>query len=185
MTDVRLELANPNQYESVEAYVQQHLLPVITELHRLTNELLAPGSTAEEFAVDMVPSKSTVDVFQRLDRHLASAPKHASFDGSSYFTFSKELLRSKQVKVQLSAMVYVKGGGTADFRLVRDDGMPIDNSQFECVGSAIRQVSRILPFGDFFGGISADSRTYYIEASRADVRCLPVCRRFSLSFVFI
>jgi len=185
MPGIRLELAPLEPFESHEEYVKRHVAPFLTELHRITTEFFVPGSTAEELAVDMSPSVPCSERFCRLDQHVDPSPKHVIFDGSRYFSLPKELVRSKQVKVQFVAVAYVKLDGTADFRLVRDDGMRIENSFFHVSGSEVQTITRILPFGDQKGSISPDSRTYYIEAGRFDTFSIPVCRRFSLSFVYI
>lgn len=183
MTGMRIDLANPDHSESIREYIEKHLAPTATELHRLLNELLAPGSTAEECSVDMVPDTSG-DYFRRLTRRLENTAKHVVFDGSEYFSLPKNLLKSKQAKVQLTAVLYVKGRGEADFRLVRDDGDIIQPSLIRTTNSEPTTHTCTLPFGDQPGCISPDRRTYYIEAGTVS-RCLPVCRRFSLSFVYI
>jgi hypothetical protein len=185
MTGIRLELADPDDYPDLPTYIEQHVAPVAAELHRLANELFSPGSTAEELAVDMMPKKHPGSDFSRLDRRVDESPKHVIFDGSEYFSLPKELLRSKQAKVQFVATVYVKGGGGAEFRLVRDDGMVIENSLFYVSGSKLQTRSYIVPFGEHAGCITPDSRTYFIEGGMATTGSLPVCRRFSLSFVYI
>lgn len=186
MTGLRLDLANPGAYRD---YVAEHLAPVATELHRVVNELLAPGATsAEEWSVDMVPEISD-SVFRQLDQPLHPSGKSTVFDGAEYFTLPKELLRAKQLKVQLVAVVYGKAmdgwDSTVDFRLVRDDGMVITNSTFFCNEGEPTPFYRTLPFGDTPGSISPDKRTYYIEGRSEYGHSLPVCRRFSLSFVYI
>jgi len=185
MSGSRLELANPNTFESPKEYVEKHLAPLVTELHRVTNELLSPGSSsAEEWGVDMVPSKADA-IFRRLDKRVDDSPKHVIFDGSEYFSLPKELLRAKQAKIMFTAVLYTKGKGEAQFRLVRDDGVVVENSViYVSEQHTVATYTRHLPFGDQPGSISPDSRTYYIEAS-SQGRCIPVCRRFSLSFVYI
>lgn len=185
MSGIRLELANPEAYSSPSEYIEQHLAPVATELHRMMNELSVPGSTAEADAVDMVSSVPGSSGFNRLDERLHDYPKHVIFDGSGYFSLPKELLRQKRVKVQFVATVYVQGPGSAAFRLVRDDGMFLIESEFHTTSQLPVTVSYRLPFGEQPWCITPDSRTYYIEAMRTGGSCLPVCRRFSLSFVYI
>lgn len=184
MTGVRLELANPHDYKSPADYVEQHLAPVATELHRITNELLEPGATsAEEWAVDMVPP-SRSENFQRLDRPLLRLAKHVVFDGSEYFLISKDVLRSKQLKVQLSATVYVHENGTAVFRLVDSLGDAIENSVISTNSREPETVSVVLPFGEQRGCIHPSRQTYFIEACSPH-GIIPVCRRFSLSFIYL
>jgi hypothetical protein len=178
-------LANPQSFDSVQAYIEDHLAPVSAELHRLANELFVPGSTAEEHAMDMVPDPAAKQYFSRLDRRLDPSPKHVIFDGSEYFSLPKDLLRNKQAKVQLTAVLYVKGQGEADFRLVRDDGEVIDDSLIRVISERAVIRSAILPFGDLPRCVSPDSRVYYIEAGSLERSCIPVCRRFSMSFVYI
>lgn len=184
MTGLRIQLPDPSSCASPLEYIERHLAPAATELHRIVNELLAPGATsAEECSMDMVPGKCSGS-FSRLDKRLDESPKHVIFDGSEYFSVPTEILRAKQLKVQLTAVLYVKGKGAADFRLVRDDGAIIRGSSIHVSDKLAMEYSRIVPFGDHPDCISPDSRTYYIEAATLD-RCVPVCRRFSLSFVYI
>lgn len=186
MPGIRLELANPAAYESPQQYIERHLAPVLSELHRLANEFCTPGSTSEAIDADMTPDPHHYsDQWQRFTHHLDSAPKHVIFDGSEYFSFPKELLRAKQVKVQLVAQVYVKGSGKAHFRLTRSDDSVVGGSSFTIEGPVLQTVTKTLFFGDTRGSISPDSQTYYIEAAGYSARDLPVCRRFSLSFIFI
>ncbi len=190
MTGIRVQLDNPALYDSPRAYVEQHLAPAVTELHRLINELLSPGcSSSEEWAVDMVSTGPFASGFQPLDGLLQRAPKHVTFDGTEYFSLPKELLRSKQVKVQFTAVVYGKplgkSCGPVAFRLVRGDGMVVDNSEFQVTTEEPETVSRTLSFGDQRGSISPELRDYIIEGMCVGGRTLPVCRRLSLSFVYI
>src|SRR5215216_4530947 len=107
MSGVKIELANPNAYASPREYIETHLAPVVAELHRITNELIVPGSSSgEEWAMDMVPSVR--GAFSPLDRRLDNSPKHVVFDGAAHKSIPTELLRTKQLKVQLTAVVYVK-----------------------------------------------------------------------------
>ena len=190
MSGARIELANPEAYSSPEVYVEEHLVPVAMELQRVVNELLTPGSTsAEEWASDMVPSGPFNGEFQPLDEHLHLAAKHVTFDGAQYFSLPKEHLRSKQVKVQFTAVVYGKKLhkhlAPVAFRLIRADGMVIDNSEFQVTTEEPETVSRILPFGELRGCVSPERHDYIIEGKCPGVRMLPVCRRLSLSFVYI
>lgn len=185
----RVELANPNLYATPQEYIETHLVPVVAELKRVTEELLAPGSTSSEaWEADMVPECSD-ETWSRLDQPLVVTGKHAVFDGSEYESIPKELLRQKQLKVQLSAVVYAKHNysaqDTVEFRLVRDDGMVIRESHIATHDSKPIGVTRVLPFGDVHGCISPQKRTYYIEGCSPSRTSLPVCRRFALSFVYI
>jgi hypothetical protein len=189
MTGIRVELANPETYASPGEYVEQHLAPVVTELHRITNELLSPGATsAEEWSVDMRPETPSAD-WRSLDRRLEETAKHVTFDGSQYFTLPAELLRAKQLKVQLTAVVYGKPVGKrlheVEFRLSRADGIAIDNSTFCVTTTTPVTINRILPFGGQVGSIAAELRDYVIEARCVSRLTVPVCRRLSLSFVYV
>lgn len=190
MSGIRLELANPNEYASPKEYVEKHLAPVVTELHRAVEELLKPGaSSAEEWAVDMVPNIISDREFQPFGVPIKSRAKHVVFDGSEYFSLPEALKSQKQVKVQLQAVVYVKGPGAADFRLVDDEGFVISNSSFG-VASIHGQNNpfthtQALGFGAMSGLIQPELRTYYLQGRRVHGGAVPVCRRFSLSFIYI
>jgi hypothetical protein len=186
MPGVRIELANPNTYDSPREYVVQHLAPIVAELHRITNELIAPGATsAEEWGMDMGPSAATCGAFSPLDRRLDNSPKHVVFDGAAYQSIPKEILRAKQLKVQFSALVYVKGKGDACFRLVRDDGAVVANSHITCSGKEPALITRTLPFGDAPNAVAPKQQTYIIEGKGLDPGAIPVCRRLSLSFIYV
>lgn len=192
MTGVRLELANPNDYKSPADYVEQHLAPVATELHRITNELLEPGATsAEEWLVDMVPERGFKrGDFSKLSKRLYNDAKHADFDGSAYFSLPKELLRSKQAKVQFSATVYgypVPGGtvGTVRFRLVDSDNGFIQGSSLYTTSTMPVTLTATLPFGDYQFAVKPFKARYYIQGASSDPLFLPVCRRLSLSFIYL
>lgn len=189
MSGSRLELANPDAYGSPREYIERHLAPAVAELHRVTNELLTPGSTsAEDAAVDMVSEAGGIH-WQQLDKRLQDTAKHVVFDGSTYFTLPKDLLKSKQVKVQLIATVYahsVNKPGTVQFRLVRgDNGEVINGSFFETSSVAPVTVSRDLPFNEADHCIQPHRCTYFIVGRADKPGVFPVCRRFSLSFVYI
>lgn len=182
----RVELANPNQYASPREYIEEHLVPVIAELSRITNELIAPGATsAEAWEVDMVPSAPTLGAFSPLDRRLEDSAKHVVFDGAEYESIPKELLRQKQLKVQLTAVVYVKGGSDVIFRLVSEDGQVMENSHICCCDDVPVVVTRILPFGDQPNCVAPLRKQYIIQGKGLDLGAIPVCRRFSMSFVYI
>lgn len=182
----RIELTNPNLCATPQEYIEKHLAPAVTELQRLINELTAPGSTsAEDGSVDMVSSESSRFVFHPLDRRLDTRPKHVVFDGTEYLSVSKELLRQKQLKVQFTATVYSKGKGLAEFRLVRDDGVIILGSTFETDCHEPTTFTHTLPFGNAEGCVAPEKRSYIIQARSIDRAAIPVCRRFSMSFVYI
>lgn len=186
MTGARVELANPNQYASPKEYIEKHLAPVVAELHRITNELATPGSTsAEEWGADMVPSSPIINSFAPLDKRLDESPKHVVFDGSSYLSIPKELLRQKLLKVQLTALVYVKGEGDVLFRLVRDDGAVVANSHINSCSTQPELISRTLPFGDAPNSVAPKQHRYIIQGKGLDLGAIPVCRRFSMSFIYV
>lgn len=182
----RVELANPHLYATPQEYVEKHLVPTVTELQRLINELAAPGSaSAEDGSVDMVPAKTERFVFRSLDKRLEEKPKHVVFDGAEYLSVSKELLRQKQLKVQLSATVYALGKGDVEFRLVRDDDVIILGSTFIVDCRTPTMFTHTLPFGNSQGCVAPEQRSYIMQARCIDGAAIPVCRRFSMSFVYI
>lgn len=186
MTSLRLELDNPGAYETPRDYIEKHLAPVATELHRLVNEFLAPGSTSsEEYSVDMGPSGTGTESWWAIDKVLKPEPKSVLFDGREYFAIPKETLRAKQLKVQLTATVFVKNGGSASFRLLRGDGVAIHASEFTATSGEPVTVTRILPFGEGDGCVTPHWQAYIMQAKRLDKHSMPVCRRFSLSFIYI
>lgn len=190
MSGVQLELDNPNTYESPKDYVEKHLAPLVTELHRITNELLSPGSSSPEaWEVDMTPSDQTCLHFSDLNRRLDDLPKSVVFDGSAYQHISKELLRSKQLKVLLTATVYVKHNafdvGGAAFRLVRDDGAIVLNSLMETFAKEPATMSCHLPFGDSANCVAPKEHRYMLQGKGLGLGSIPVCRRFAMSFVYI
>ncbi len=182
----RIELANPNTYESTREYVEKHLAPIVAELTRITNELIVPGSTsAEEWGVDMVPGYPSLGSFSSLDVRLDQSPKHVVFDGAAYESIPKELLRQKQLKVQLSAVVYVKGGLTAAFRLIDEHANVVLGSEFKTTSGSPLTITCQLPFGNAPNCVAPVQRKYIMQGKGLDLGAIPVCRRFSMSFVYI
>ena len=182
----RVELANPNLYASPQEYIEKHLAPAVDELQRLINELTAPGSmSAEDGSVDMVPSKPAGLVFLPLDRRIDTKPKHVTFNGAEHLTLSKELLRQKQLKVQFLAVVYSYGKGDVEFRLVRDDDVIILGSHFATDCHEPTTFTHTLPFGNSQGCVAPEQRSYIMQGRCIDGAAIPVCRRFSMSFVYI
>lgn len=188
MSGVRLELANLDEYFTPKQYVQEHLAPVATELHRLCNEFFTPGSTSEATEADFTPELLASE-WMRLDTPLHNEGKRVVFDGAEYFNVSKELLRAKQAKVQLTAVLYAipqcEEPRPVEFRLVREDGMVIEQSKMVVNSIVPVTETRILSFGDAPGLIVPAKHTYFLEAISPKRASLPVCRRFSLSFVYI
>ena len=151
----------------------------------MANELLAPGSTsAEEYGVDMIPVMPSLGYYQYLEKRLDESPKHVVFDGGAYQAISKEILRQKQLKVQLVAVVYAKHGAVA-FRLVRGDGVVVSGSEFQTSAKAPTTITCQLPFGDAHGCVAPKPLTYMIQGKGLDDAAIPVCRRFSLSFIYV
>ncbi len=182
MSGIRLELANPNEYPSIPDYVGRHLVPVVTELHRVVNELMEPGSSSmEESSVDMVPRVPTTAAFGTLDTHYRPSPKSVVFDGASYFQIPKELLRSKQLKVLFDGVVFTGKPGQATFRLMREDGCIVSGSEFTTDSLADSHFARWLPFGEAEDRVLPRKTTYFIQGKGL----MPVCRRFALSFVYL
>lgn len=181
----RIELANPNLYATPQEYIEKHLAPVVAELHRALEEVTSPIG---DKSMDMIPLHGGLG-WSTLDTHLDATPKHFIFDGSAYEKVPTELLRHKQLKVQLTALVYVIGGGSADFRLMRYDGLttgePVIGSQFETDCHEPTSFTLTLPFGNTKGCVAPEKRSYIIEARSVDPSTIPVCRRFSMSFVYI
>ena len=190
MSSIRLELANPEGYSSVKDYVEKHLVPVVSELHRLTNEMMTPGSTSEAYAVDM-STEVPGPIWQNLDTPINQVGKYADFDGSEYFALPKELLKAKQVKVQFVAQCYVRKTddifqlGGVDFRLVDDDNDAIEGSQFTTLAPHPATISLRLPFSDSRHHIRPSKRRYWLQARSHSQVVQPVCRRFSLSFIYL
>lgn len=181
----RVELANPNLYASPQEYIEKHLAPLVTELERIVEELTSPVG---DKTFDMIPQVSGLQ-WSPLDIRLDRSPKHFIFDGSAYEKVPTELLRQKQLKVQLTALVYVIGEGEAEFRLVRYDGLPVGEpvigSNFETDCHEPTSFTLTLPFGNTKGCVAPEKRSYIIEARSVDSGIIPVCRRFSMSFVYI
>lgn len=188
MSGLRLELPDPTAC-SPQEYIEKHLAPALTELHRITNELLSPGSTStEENSVDLVPANLFAGRFSRLDTPLYQWAKHVTFQGQEYFSLPKSLLKAKQVKVQLTAIIYANRRKLTvtpvQFRLVDSSGDVITNSELSTASSEPATMTAILPFGEQKGCIHPSSQTYFIEGC-SDGSATPVCRRFSLSFIYI
>lgn len=189
MSGVRLELANPNEYASPKRYVEEHLAPVVTELHRIVEELLQPGaSSAEEWAMDMGTATGRPG-YQLLSKRVYDDAKHVVFDGSEYFSVPEAVLREKRVKVLFTALVYHYNAGFEDekvrFRLVDEDGTPIEGSELVTDSREPVTLSVALAIKRQKGCIQPTKATYYIEGCSSGGLSMPVCRRFSLGFLYI
>lgn len=181
----RLDLADPRGFDTPRDYIEKHLAPVATELQRLVNEFLSPGaSTSEAWEVDMSPHRDSAG-YANVTELLQPPVKSAFFDGREYFSIPRETLVRKRLKVQLVAVAYVKNGGSASFRLVRGDGGIIPDSEFQVASGEPTTVTRILPFGEGAGCVLPHNQQYIMQAKRLEKHSLPVCRRFSLSFICI
>lgn len=186
MTGTRIELANPNLYDTPKEYVEKHLIPVVTELHRMLNECLDPGSSsAEEWAVDMVPRGSENGGFSLIAKPLKAEPKHVLFDGAAVHSLPRDVLRRKQAKVQFTGTVYVVGDGEAEFRLLRGDGDIVAGSVVRTDSKLPVQVMCILPLVDADNSVLPKAMTYFIQGRMRTGGGTPVCRRFSLSLVYV
>jgi len=181
----RIELANPNLYATPQEYIEKHLAPAVAELQRLIDELSVAGSTsAEDGSVDMVPAVPG-SYWSELDARRTDTSKRVTFDGEEYLRVPKELLRQKQLKVQFSATVYVVGKGRVEFRLARDDDQVILGSTFVTDCHEATTFTHTLPFGNTAGCVAPEKRSYIIQARSIGPAAIPVCRRFSMSFVYI
>ena len=186
MTGTRIELANPNLYDTPKEYVEKHLIPVVTELHRMLNECLDPGSSSvEEWAVDMAPRPSPNGGFSIIERPIKPLSKHVLFDGAAVHALPRDVLRRKQAKVQFSGTVYVVGDGEAEFRLLRGDGDIVTGSVIRTDSKLPVTVSCVLPLVDADNSVVPKAMTYFIQGRMRTGGGTPVCRRFSLSFVYI
>jgi hypothetical protein len=189
------------------------LVSAAAELHKIMNEFMTPGISAEEHSVDMTTSENMkyfTDVNERLEE---KKPKSVKFSAHPEIPLFKG---EKRLKVLLSALVYVlpadknsmaaKIGSrgfkakedsrpTAAFQLVRScDRKVVEDSLFQTVSSDATPISLYLPFGitdydeDIDTGvvrISPFEYEYHIQARSMNIKCIPVVRRFSLSTVYI
>jgi len=186
MAGVRLELGNPANYASPAEYIEKHLAPLATELHRMLNEVLDPGSSSlEECSMDMRPRSVETRAFSTIDTLLKSHPKAVLFQGQDYFGLPMQTLRTKQLKVQFSATVYTKSPGCVEFRLMSDTGDIISGSRLETSSLTPVTLCCLLPFQDAEGCIRPKSKLYVVQGRRLSDTGVPVCRRLSLSFVYI
>jgi hypothetical protein len=176
-----VELANPNLYASPQEYIEKHLAPAVAELNRLIEDFTALTGDA---SVDMVPEVPGA-FWSELDRRLEETPKRFYFNGAEYESIPKELLRQKQLKVQLNAVVYVRGKGKCEFRLVDALGNVIRQSPIVTDCHEPTPFTLTLPFGNTQGCVAPEKRSYIIQARSLDTGAIPVCRRFAMTFVYI
>lgn len=181
MTDVKLILPEPDSFEPGD-YVRDKLIPLAGHLQKLCNEFFNPGCTAEEGIVDMMPAEPH-KYFEDLDKRVIDKPKSVRFKAETGIPLYKG---EKRLKILLSAMVYVQPAGTACFRLVRaDDGMFIEDSVIQINNTEPTLINRYLAFGNQDGRISPFEYTYNIQGKFLGSKCNPICRRFSLTPVYI
>jgi hypothetical protein len=199
---------------SEKEYVEQRLVPMAAELHKVMNEFFTPGVSDEEHSVDMTTSdncKFFTDVNQRVEKDKSKSVKFECPNDIPLFKGDKRL------KILLAAVVYVlpvgsdsvsakmsargfssKSPPTAGFQLVRScDGSVVEDSIFQVMEDKPTLYQRYLPFGkeEKTKGSAAGSTNvcrispfeydYHMQARSMNVKCVPVVRRISLSTVYI
>lgn len=211
----KVSLILPERGElSEKDYVEQRLVPMVSELNRVVQEFFVPGVSDEEMSVDMTTSDSCkffTDCNQRLE---LNKPKSVKFECPNDIPLFKG---DKRLKILLAAVVYVKpvasdsvsakmsargysskSPPTAGFQLVRScDGFVVEDSIFQVMEDKPTLYQRYLPFGKeekTKGGaagstsvcrISPFEYEYHVQARSMNVKCVPVVRRISLSTVYI
>lgn len=180
-SDIKLVLPEPQSFDPAD-YVRDKLIPLAGHLHKLCSEFFNPGCTAEEGIVDMMPNEPH-KYFEPLDKRVTEKPKSVVFKTDPNIP---QVKGDKRLKILLSAVVYVQPPGTACFRIVRAcDKMVIEDSIIQINNTEPALLNRYLHFGNEQGRISPFEYEYQIEGRYIGSKCIPVCRRFSLSEVYI
>lgn len=181
MSDIKLILPKIESFEPAD-YVRDKLIPLTGQLHKLCSEFFNPGCTAEDVIVDMMPNDPH-KYFECLDKRVSEKPKSVTFKTEPNLPLSKG---EKRLKILFSAVVYVQPSGTACFRLVRAcDKMIVEDSLIQTTAEEPTLLNRYLHFGTEEGRISPFQYEYIIEGRYLGAKCNPICRRFSLSEVYI
>lgn len=181
MSNIKLLLPS-HEGLSAKEYVEQRLVPLAGDLKRLCDEFFVPGSTAEDVSVDMRPSQLK-KFYSPVDTRVSEKPKSTSFWIPDNFPYEQN---GKRLKIQFRAVLYIAGNGTAAFRLVdtkRDS--EISGSTIQVMSSEPTLYERCLDIGRDGESIHPEVTDYHIEAKLLTTLCQPVCRRFSLSCVYI
>ncbi len=181
MTDCKLILPEPDSFDPAD-YVRDKLIPLTGQLQKLCSEFFNPGCTAEEGIVDMMPAEPH-KYFENLDKRVEDKPKSVLFKPERDLPLYKG---DKRLKILLSAIVYVQPAGTACFRLVNgDNGDVIEDSIIQVTNTEPALYTRYLSYGNQEGRIRTTEYTYAIQAKYLSTKCNPICRRFSLTTVYI
>jgi hypothetical protein len=181
MVDFKLQLPEPTDFEPAN-YTRNHLIPLAAQLHKLCSEFFTPGATDEAGAVDMAP-KEPHKYFEDVDTPVSAKPKSVRFSVDPNVPLFKG---EKRLKICLSAVVFCQPAGTAVFRLVRrSDKAVIEDSLIQTAATEPTLVNRWIPFGNEVGRIGPYADDYIIQAKYMGTKCLPICRRFSLSVAYV
>lgn len=180
-SNVKLILPECETFDPAD-YVRDKLIPLTGQLHKLCSEFFNPGCTAEEGIVDMRPEEPH-KYFESLTKRVHDKPKSCIFKAEPGLPLAKG---DKRLKILLSAVVYVQPAGTACFRLIRAcDKMVIEDSLIQTTNTEPALLNRYMAFGNQEGRISPFEYEYIIEGKYLGTKCVPICRRFSLSAVYI
>ena len=178
MTTTKIEL--PEMDCSPQDYVNQRLVPAVSQLQSLINELFQPKMTAEASNVDMVPHTPTRD-FQDVNKIVApDYVKTIALDPSQAIND-----HMAKYKVMFEGVFYLQGEGhTAEFRLACEK----ENIKFSTISVDSREpkyysVLLDLPRSDQFGMIKNHAAIYRVQARYLGRYCFPICRTAKLTII--
>lgn len=181
MSDFKLQLPEPTDFDPSN-YTKNHLIPLCAQLHKLCSEFFTPGCTDEAGAVDMAP-KEPHKYFEDVDTPVSSKPKSVRFSVDPNVPLFKG---EKRLRICLSAVVFCQPSGTAVFRLVRrSDKSVVEDSLIQTGATEPTLVNRYLLLGNEPGRVSPYADDYVMQAKYMGTKCVPICRRFSLSVVYV
>jgi hypothetical protein len=183
LSDIKVILPTKDESENPSDYVNNKLVPIVSELHRLTNALICGGNSEEYSDIDMIPSTiglkfAPVDVYLQQKR-----PKSCTFevpDNTPYQQLGKSL------KALFKAEVYSEKGHSVCFRLINSNsGESLRDSSLQVMTKEPKVYSVYLPIGAQKDRVQLNLTTYHIEAKCMTIIDRPICRRFSLSLVYV
>ena len=186
MSDLKLYLPTKEEEESPQIYVNQKLVPLAAELHRLVNENMTRGVTEENSDIDMVP--------QEVGKQYSLVNMYLHTVRAKFCTFSVDTKQTplqkdgKMLKVMYKATVYSENGKPVHFRLMRvKDKVTIRQSDIQTANTKPTEHVLYLPLGDSSqkDRIQIKENEYCIEAKYVQLWARPICRRFSLSLVYV
>lgn len=176
MSHVDVILPSKDEEENPKLYIANKLVPMVSRLYNICNDLIVPGTGDQEFN-DMTTPGTFKDWKNVNTRMNALETKSFAFELDKSLPFAKD---GKRLFALLTATCYVTEG-TAAFRVLRSrDSIPLKDSEIRCLETEPKEFSKILHIKNVDGHISQNREMYHMQARMVHGTGQPVCRRFRI-----